>query len=78
MSVKIRLKQLGSANRRTFRVVVVEEAKKRDGRVLEEVGFINPLVKPAQVLLKHELISEWIKKGAQPTLAVKKLLEDAP
>lgn len=75
MAVKIRYKQLGSANRRTFRVVVVDESKKRDGRVIEEVGFVNPLVKPQQVTLKNDRIADWIKKGARPSPSVKKLLD---
>ncbi len=77
MAVKIRLKQLGSANRRTYRVVVVDEGKKRDGAVIEEVGYVNPLVKPHEVVLKREQIDAWIKKGARATASVKKLLETA-
>lgn len=77
MAVKIRLKQLGSANRRTFRIVVVDESKKRDGAVIEEVGSVNPLVKPVQTILKNERISTWLKNGAQMSDAVKKLLNPA-
>lgn len=75
MSVKIRLKQQGSANRRTFRVVAVDESKKRDGAVLENVGFVNPLVKPTQISLKKERIDHWVQKGAQLSPAVSKLLK---
>ena len=74
MSVKIRLKQLGSANRRTYRIVVVDESAKRDGAVIEEVGSVNTLVKPAEIILKRERIDYWTKVGAQTTPAVKKLL----
>lgn len=75
MAVKIRLKMLGSNNRRTFRVVIVDESKKRDSAVIEEVGFVNPLVKPKIVSLKLERIAYWQKVGARPTETVKKLLE---
>ncbi len=75
MAVKIRLKMLGSANRRTFRVVVVDESKKRDSAVIEEVGYVNPLVKPRTVKLNYERISYWQKVGAQPTDSVRKLLK---
>ncbi len=74
MAVKIRLKQLGSANRRTYRIVIVDESKKRDGAVIEEVGFVNPLVKPAQVSIKKDRLEYWQKLGATATASVKRLL----
>lgn len=74
MAVKIRLKQLGSANRRCYRVVAVDESKKRDGAVIETLGAYNPLVKPVQISLKKDRIEFWQKQGAILTEAVKKLL----
>lgn len=74
MAIKIRLKQTGSRNRRTYRVVAVDESKKRDGSVVEILGFVNPLVKPTQISLKRERIDYWQDKGAQLTPPVIKLL----
>jgi len=74
MAVKIRLQQTGSRNRRTYRVVVMDESKRRDGAVLEYIGFVNPLVKPQEVKIDKERVAYWKSKGALPTPGVAKLL----
>ncbi len=75
--LKIRLAQTGSTNRKTYRIVAIEEGKRRNGRNVEILGFYNPLVKPAQVRLQKDRIEYWKKQGAQVTAAVEKLLESA-
>ena len=72
--VKIRLTQTGSKNRRTYRIIAIEEGKKRDGKAIEIVGYYNPLVKPPKISVKKERIEYWTSVGAQITPAVKKLL----
>ena len=76
--VKIRLSQTGSRNRRTYRIVAVEEGKKRDGRSVEILGFYNPLTKPQELQFKKDRIDYWVSKGAQITPAVKTLLQKHP
>lgn len=73
--VKIRLTQTGSKNRKTYRLVAMEEGKRRDGRAIEILGFYNPLVKPAQVNLKRDRVEYWLSVGAQLTPAAEKLLK---
>lgn len=73
--IKIRLAQHGSRNRRTFRVVAIEEGKRRNGRPAEVLGFYNPLVKPAQVKIDLDRVKYWQAQGAQVTIGVAKLLE---
>lgn len=75
MAVKIRLKQTGSRNRKAYRIVAVDESKKRDGAVIETLGYINPLVVPNQISLKHDRIKYWLKCGAVLTEATRKLVE---
>jgi small subunit ribosomal protein S16 len=75
MAVKIRFKQTGKRNAHTFRVVAVDESKKRDGAVIEELGFVNASSpKKPLIQLTHDRIQYWIKLGAKPTAAVEKLL----
>lgn len=73
--VKIRLTKTGSTNRTTYRVVAIEEGKRRDGKAIENLGYYNPLVTPAQIVLKKDRIAYWVSKGAQMTPAVEKLLK---
>ncbi len=73
--LKIRLTQTGTTNRKTYRIIAIEEGKRRDGKALETLGNYNPLVKPPSVVLKKERIAYWQSKGAQVTAAVEKLLK---
>jgi len=72
--VKLRLAQTGTKNRRQYRIVAIEEGKRRNGRAIEILGFYNPLVKPPQLQIEKDRVSYWVSKGAQITPAVKKLL----
>ena len=49
MSVKIRLKRLGSKKAPFYRVVVADSHSPRDGRFIEELGYYNPLTNPATI-----------------------------
>ena len=73
--LKIRLTQTGTTNRRTYRIIAIEEGKRRDGKALENLGYFNPLVKPPKLVIDRERISYWVSKGAQVTPAVEKLLK---
>lgn len=73
--LKIRLTQTGTTNRKAYRVIAIEEGKRRDGKALENLGYFNPLVKPAKVVIDRERIAYWVSKGAQVTPAVDKLLK---
>lgn len=73
--VKLRLTQTGTKNRKSYRIIAIEEGKRRDGRAIEILGFYNPLVKPAQLSVKQDRIDYWISVGAQLTPALGKLLK---
>lgn len=77
MSVKIRLKRMGSKKRPFYRVVVADSRSPRDGRFIETVGTYNPLVQPSEVKLDEELVLSWLNNGAQPSDTVKNLLSNA-
>lgn len=77
MSVKIRLKRMGSKKRPFYRVVVADSRSPRDGRFIEQVGTYNPVTESAQVTLKEESILNWLNNGAQPSDTVKTLLSNA-
>ncbi|MTV81118.1 30S ribosomal protein S16 [Secundilactobacillus folii] len=77
MSVKIRLKRMGSKKRPFYRIVVADSRSPRDGRFIEKVGTYNPLVEPAEVTLEEESIMNWLNNGAQPSDTVRTLLSQA-
>ena len=67
MSVKIRLKRMGSKKRPFYRIVVADSRSPRDGRFIAQVGTYNPLVEPVAVKLEEEEIMNWLNNGAQPS-----------
>ncbi len=73
--LKIRLSQTGTTNRKSYRIVAIDESKRRDGKQVEILGFYNPLVKPAQVKIDTKRVDYWVSKGAQVTEAVAKLIK---
>lgn len=75
MAVKIRLRRMGARNNPFYRVVVADSRSPRNGRFIEEIGFYDPKSEPAVIKIDTEKAEEWIKKGAQPTDTVKRLLK---
>lgn len=74
----IRLARFGAKKKPTYRVVVIEQDRARNSRSVEVVGHYNPISKPAEVHLKHERISHWVKNGAQPSVTVARLMKKHP
>ena len=77
MSVKIRLKRMGSKKKPFYRINVADSRSPRDGRFIAQVGTYNPLTEPAQVKLEEEDILGWLNNGAQPSDTVKNILSKA-
>lgn len=75
MSVKIRLKRMGSKRNASYRLVVADSRKPRDGRFIEELGFYNPTTEPATVKINEERALKWLQDGAMPSNTVKSLLK---
>ena len=75
MAVKIRLKRMGKIRQPYYRVVVVDSRKKRDGRVIEEIGKYHPKDEPSLIEVTSDRAQYWLSVGAQPTEAVEALLK---
>ncbi|MEI5675833.1 MULTISPECIES: 30S ribosomal protein S16 [unclassified Nocardioides] len=75
MAVKIRLKRLGKVRVPQYRIVVVDSRKKRDGKVIEEIGKYHPKEDPSYIDVVSERAQYWLGVGAQPTEAVEAILK---
>jgi small subunit ribosomal protein S16 len=73
--LKIRLSRVGKKKQPTYRVVVADARAARDGAFVEIIGHYNPRSQPKVVEIDGEKAREWMRKGAQPTERVQKLLE---
>ena len=74
MAVKIRLMRVGKKKQPTYRVVVADGRSPRDGRFIEIIGQYAPRQDPSVVEIDSESALAWLRKGAQPTEQVQKLL----
>jgi small subunit ribosomal protein S16 len=75
VSVKIRLKRLGKVRVPQYRIVIVDSRKKRDGRVIEEIGKYHPKEDPSYIDVVSDRAQYWLGVGAQPTEAVEAILK---
>lgn len=77
MSVRIRLKKMGRTHRPFFRVCAMDQRSPRDGRVIEELGYYDPMCPEtdARVQLKSDRVDHWLSVGAQPSEKVAILIK---
>ena len=77
MEVRIRLQKPGkSTNKRNnYRIVVMSRASARQSRYLDLLGYYDPAKKPATILIDHDKLEKWVKKGAQMSDTVKSLVK---
>ena len=67
--VKIRLFRTGTTKRPLYRVVAVDSRKKRQARVLENLGTYDPCG-GGKILLNGAAYERWIGDGAQASATV--------
>ncbi len=74
--VRIRLKRMGRRHRPFYRVAAIEKRNQRDGKVIERLGWYDPLEKDESksLFLKEDRIKHWLGEGAQPSDTMKDIL----
>jgi small subunit ribosomal protein S16 len=80
MPLKIRLARRGTKKRPYYHIVIAEAEAPRDGRFIEKIGHINPLLpkdNPERQHIDEERAKHWLKSGAQPTDRVLRVLDKA-
>jgi small subunit ribosomal protein S16 len=73
--LKLRLKKIGRKRQPSYRIIIITNTSRRDGKAIDEVGYYNPITK--EISFNSEKIIEWLKNGVQPTDTVKRLLQKA-
>ncbi len=74
--VRIRMQRLGRRHRPFFRINAIDQRTRRNGRVIEPLGWFDPLAtEEGKIMeLKGERIQYWLEQGAQPSETVEDLL----
>lgn len=77
--VRIRMQRFGRRHRPFYRINAIDQRTRRNGRVLENLGYYNPMDpdETKQLVLKGEKIQAWLAKGAQPSDTVRDMLGKA-
>ena len=76
--LRIRLARTGAKKKSSYRVVVIDRERARDGRFLEILGHYNPRRNPPEVVLNRDRVNYWLKCGARPSETVRSLIEKQP
>lgn len=71
--LKLRLKRAGRKGSPSYRLVIMENTCRRDGRPIDEMGYYNPISK--ELKLDEKKIQKWLNYGAKPTETVLTLLK---
>ncbi len=71
------MKKMGRKHRPFYRVCAMDIRVPRDGRILEELGTYDPMVREtdARALLNGDRIKYWLSVGAQPSDKVSVLIK---
>lgn len=73
--LKLRLKRIGRKRSPSYRLVIMENSCRRDGRPIEEVGYYDPISKKYN--FDATKIKKWLSYGVKPTKTVFNLLKNA-
>src|SRR4051812_43906128 len=75
VAVRLRLMRMGKKKQPTYRIVAADARSPRNGRFIEVVGTYDPRPDPSVITVDNDKAVGWLRKGAQPTERVEKLLK---
>lgn len=76
--LRIRLARTGAKKKVSYRIVVIDRERARDGRFVEILGHYNPRRHPPELVFDRERAAYWLGRGAQPSETVQSFLKQAP
>jgi len=75
MSAKIKLRREGAKKNPSYKIVVIDSRKPRDGRFIKMLGYYQPTTEPCGFKVDREESLKWIKQGATMTRTVESLFK---
>ena len=73
--LRIRLRRVGKKGKPSYRIVVADANAPRDGAYVEWIGNYDPMADPPAITLKRDRAVQWLSQGAQPSDAVRRILD---
>lgn len=74
--LRIRLQRRGRRKRPIHHIVVADNRKPRDGRIIEDLGRFDNVTPKNQLDLDRERALYWLKQGAQPSDTVRSIFKN--
>ncbi|MBT3217718.1 MAG: 30S ribosomal protein S16 [Proteobacteria bacterium] len=72
--VRLRLTRRGAKKKPFYRIVATEKSAPRDGRIIEQLGYYDPMKDPIVVKVDLDRVDHWLSHGAQPSDTVNRLI----
>lgn len=76
MNIKIRLSRLGRLKKPFYRVVVVNSSISRNGKFIENIGYMNPLNKKSSFRISYDRLKYWLCLGAELNCRILKVIKN--
>jgi len=77
MAVALRLSRQGTKDRPYYKIVAVDQRKRRDGRYIEQLGTYNPMVDGENSTIDLAKAEKWLSVGARPSDTVRSIIRKA-
>ncbi|MEL6741934.1 MAG: 30S ribosomal protein S16 [Planctomycetota bacterium] len=70
------MQRFGRTHRPFYRINAIDQRTRRNGKVIESLGYYNPLEPnaDAQLVLKVDRVKHWLEQGASPSRTVLDML----
>jgi small subunit ribosomal protein S16 len=75
--VRLRLTRRGAKKKPFYRIVAADSRSPRDGRIIEQLGYYDPMRNPLVLKVDLERVDHWLSVGAQPSDTVSDLIKRA-
>ena len=75
--VKLRMARHGAKKAPFYRLVAMDERKRRDGRFMEQLGHYDPMRDPADIKVDLERVDFWLARGARLSETATKVVKQA-
>ena len=75
MATTIRMARHGAKKHPFYRIIVTDSRAPRNGRRLDQVGTYDPSQNPPRVQFQEDKVTQWLRRGARPSLTVAQLLK---
>ncbi len=75
MAVKIRLTRIGRHRDPFYRIVAADSKYARDGKFIEQIGFLDPHDDISKATVDEALALKWLSLGAIPSDTVRSIFK---